>query len=127
MTIFQISAFALVSVLFIITLKDEKPEIAILLSVTAGIGIFVFISSYLKSILIILIEISNEVDLDLSLISVMFKIIAIAYISEFASQICKDAGISSLALKVELAGKILILFTSAPIILSLLELLRKII
>lgn len=127
MIIFQVSAFALISALLVMTVKDEKPEIAILISVTAGIGIFIFISSYLKSILTVLTEIADEIELDLSLVGTMLKIIAIAYICEFTSQICKDSGILSLASKVELAGKILILFTSAPIVLSLLELLRRII
>ena len=125
MIIFQVSAFALISVFLVITLKDEKPEISILISVIAGIGIFVFITSYLKSILDVLSEIAVNIEIDISLIATMLKIMAIAYISEFASHICKDAGVSSLASKVEFAGKILILFTAAPIILSLLDLLRK--
>ena len=127
MIIFQVAAFALVSVFLVITLKDIKPEIAVLLSVLAGIGIFLFTISYLKSILTVLAEIADDIELDISLVGTMLKIVAIAYICEFSSQICRDAGVSSLASKVEFAGKILILFTSAPIVLSLLELLRKIV
>ena len=127
MTIFQISVFVIVSTLLIITIKDERPEIAILISIAAGIAVFIVAASYLKGILVVVSNIADEIDLDLSLMGTMLKIVAIAYVSEFTSQICKDAGVTSLASKVELAGKILILFASAPIVLSLLELLSGIV
>ncbi len=51
----------------------------------------------------------------------ILKIIGIAYIAEFASQITKDAGQGTLASKIELAGKILILAMAIPILTVLIE------
>lgn len=54
-------------------------------------------------------------------IETILKIIGIAYIAEFASQITKDAGQGAIASKIELGGKILILAMAIPILSVLIE------
>ncbi len=127
MEIIKISAFALVAAVLSVTIKGQKPEIAIMISIAAGAMILAVASKYLKDIFEVLNYITSKIDLDLSFIEIILKIVAIAYVCEFSSQVCKDAGEGAIASKIELAGKILILFTSAPMILSLLDLLTKII
>ena len=55
----------------------------------------------------------------------IFKIICVAYICEFASGICRDAGESAVASKVETGGKLIIVYLSMPIITSLIDLLAN--
>ncbi len=55
---------------------------------------------------------------------VIIKVLAIAYITEFATALCQDAGEKSIAGKVELAGKIAIFFAAIPVFNSLLTLLN---
>ena len=45
----------------------------------------------------------------------------IAYIAEFGAQVCKDAGEGSIAAKIELAAKILVVVLALPIIVAILE------
>ncbi len=127
MEILQIAIIAITASILAVTLKSERPEFSIIISVVAGIMIFFVSSTYLKSVLNVLNEITEKINIDLSFIEIILKIVSISYICEFSSQICKDAGEGAIASKVELAGKILILFTSAPVMLSLLELLTGII
>ena len=54
-------------------------------------------------------------------LSTVLKIIGIAYIAEFTSQITKDAGQGAIASKIELAGKIMILTMAIPIITVIIE------
>jgi len=127
MEILQIAIIAITASILAVTLKNERPEISMLISVVAGIMIFFVSSTYLRSVLTVINEITEKINVDLSFIEIILKIVSISYICEFSSQICKDAGEGAIASKVELAGKILILFTSAPVMLSLLELLTDII
>ena len=55
----------------------------------------------------------------------ILKALGIAYITEFTSELCLDAGEKSIAGKVELAGKIVIFFLALPVFTSLLELLNQ--
>ena len=127
MEILQISVIAIIATILAVTIKSEKPEISLIIGLVTGVMILIFLMSYLIGIIQTVKEISDNIELDLSFVNIVLKIIAIAYISEFSSNICKDAGENAIASKVELAGKILILFSSMPIILSLLKLLSDIV
>ncbi len=51
----------------------------------------------------------------------ILKIIGIAYIAEFGAQVTRDAGQDSIASKIELAGKVLIMVMAIPIITVMIE------
>jgi stage III sporulation protein AD len=80
------------------------------------------IMPYIGQAVGILEDIAGLVNADSQYISLILKIIAIAYIAEFGSQICADAGESAIASKIELAGKILILIVSTPVLYGLVHL-----
>lgn len=52
---------------------------------------------------------------------VTIKMIAISYITQFASQLAKDSGEGAIAKKVELAGKATVVASMIPIIKNLLD------
>jgi stage III sporulation protein AD len=59
--------------------------------------------------------------LNMVFLSALLKIIGIAYIAEFGTQVCRDAGENALAFKVELAGKVMILILAVPIISTIVD------
>ncbi len=121
MDIVQIIAIGIVSTILAITVKKQAPEISILISIAAGILIFFLLLPKLSSLIDVLENIGKMADYDLSYLSVILKIIGIAYIAQFGSQICSDAGEGVIASKVELAGKVMIMIVSAPIIIALID------
>lgn len=56
-----------------------------------------------------------------SYIRILIKIIGITYLSEFSSDLCRDAGAATLATQIELFGKLSILVLCMPILTALLE------
>jgi len=64
---------------------------------------------------------STQANVNQMYLVTMFKVIGIAYIGEFSAELCRDSGSSSLASKIELATKIMILSLAVPIILAILE------
>ncbi len=123
MDIYKIVGIAVIATILATLLKSQKKEIAIILSIATGLVILLYVSLYLNNVIDTVLEISSRVNLDLSFVKIILKIISISYICEFGSQICKDAGESSIASKVELAGKVIIIYISTPIITSLLNIL----
>ena len=69
---------------------------------------------------------SNKANVNSQFLGILLKITGIAFLTEFAVSICKDSGEAAIATKVDLAGKILIIAISIPIISSLLESIIKI-
>ncbi|KUP07371.1 stage III sporulation protein AD [Bacillus coahuilensis m2-6] len=102
-------------------IKEQKPNYAFLFVVFVGCVIFLFLIEQIYYILSMLEKIAVNANINMMYLETILKIIGIAYIAEFASQITKDAGQGALASKVELAGKILILAMAVPILTVLIE------
>ena len=108
MDVFRVVVFGIVSAILVTMIKGYRPEIAIQASVLAGITIFVFVAGKLTPVLDFIKAYANRVDVDMQYLPVLFKIVGIAYVTEFGIEICKDAGENTIASKIELAGKVLI-------------------
>ncbi len=87
----------------------------------AGTGIFLFLVDQVQKIISMIESLASSANVNSMYIKTILKIIGIAYIAEFSAQISKDAGLGSMASKVELAGKILILALAVPILTALVE------
>lgn len=121
MSIMQIVAIAVVALLLILVLRQEKPELALQISLAAGLLIIIFVIWKAVEILNVLERLAVRADLNMVFLGTLLKIIGIAYIAEFGTQVCRDAGESALAFKVELAGKVMILILAVPIITTILD------
>jgi stage III sporulation protein AD len=72
-------------------------------------------------------KIAVNAKVNLIYVETILKIIGIAYITEFAAQITKDAGQGAIASKIELGGKIFILAMAIPILTVMIETIIKLI
>jgi len=122
MDIAQIVAVGIISVILVIAIRKQSPEFAFLLSIMASVIIFFMIMPLLGQAVDLLTEIAGLMDTNAQYIGLILRIIAIAYIAGFGAQICTDAGESAIASKIELAGKVLILITSMPVLYGLVNL-----
>ena len=65
--------------------------------------------------------IQDAISVQSAYIQVLLKIIGITYISEFAADICRDAGCSAVAGQIGVFAKLSILAVSMPIVSALLQ------
>ena len=125
MDILQITCIGIIAVVLSSILKAQRPEIALQVSIATGLLIFIIIVVKLSSVIDFLQTFSKRANIDSTYINILLKIVGIAYIAEFGAEVCKDAGESSIATKIELAGKVTIMILAVPIISSLLDLVIK--
>lgn len=126
MDIVKIIGVGLISLIIIIILKQYKPDFAIYISILAGAIILLLVMDKLSNIVTLLSSIQNKANMNNQFLVILLKITGIAFLTEYASSICKDAGESAIATKIDLGGKVLIIAISIPIIQALLELIIKI-
>jgi stage III sporulation protein AD len=126
MEIIKIVAFAFMALFIVLIFKGKRDDLAIQVSIVAGILIFLFMISKLTIIMGFLQTLANKASIDVVYLNTVFKILGIAYLASFCSEICKDAGESSIASKVEFAGKILILVLAIPILMAVMQSILKI-
>lgn len=123
MEVFKIVGFAIFAVVMIIVIKEQKPEMAIILAIATGIGLMFFAISKMSNIVDILNLLISKSGINSKFLEIILKVTAIAYIIEFGKNICIDAGQSAVATKLEMAGKVIIITLSLPLINSLLDVL----
>jgi stage III sporulation protein AD len=125
MNIMQIVAIGLTAAVLALVVRQQRPDIAMMISLAAGTILFLMILGNLKSVVTVVNQLSRKASLDTIYLSTVLKVIGISYIAEFGAQICRDAGESAIASKIELGGKVLIMMLAVPILSALLETILK--
>lgn len=126
MEIIKVVGFAFIALFLVLMFKGNRDDIAVYISIAAGVIIFLFMISKITAVLQFIQQLAAKANIDFVYLTTVFKIIAIAYLASFCSEICKDAGQGNLGAKVELAGKILILVLAIPILMAVLQSILKI-
>ncbi len=126
MDIIKIIGIAFLAVIIIVILKQYRPEFAIYASIIAGVLILALASNTLSGIIDMIKSISNKTSINSEFLVILIKITGIAILTEFAVSICKDAGESAIASKVDVGGKIIIISMSIPIINALIDTVVKV-
>ena len=117
----KIVAIALVTVFAHMLVKQTKPEIAMIIAIVGSILIISMIINTVGSLIGVFLNIFKTTGVDTTLITPLFKIVAIGYIAEFGANICVDAGANSVADKILFAAKLIILLVAHPIITTVID------
>lgn len=123
MEVIKVVGISIFAVIMIIILKSYRPEMALVLSIVTGIGIMLFAIYKMSSVINILNDLVTKSGVNKDFLLIIIKVIGIAYIVEFGKNICIDAGQSSIATKLEMAGKVIIVVLTIPLISSLVNIL----
>ena len=121
MQIAQIIGLGVVATILIAFIRETRPEMARLLSFAVGLIILLYLINYLHLIIELILQLAIEADVKSVYLQTLLRVIGIAYLAEFGSQICRDTGEGNIALKIEFAGKIMILIMAIPILVAVLE------
>ena len=124
MTTIQVAVIGITAVILAVQIKTLQPEYSTYLILGAGVIIAGLAVSRLGVILETIRTVGTYMDIQNIYLGTLMKMVGVAYIAEFASGICKDAGFASLGVQVEMFGKLSILVISSPILLALLETLQ---
>ena len=117
----KIALAGLAVVMIAIMCKGVKSEYGIYAGIAGGIILAYMGIGRLSSIIGVLAKFEDYITDRTGYISILLKMLGIAYIAELASGISKDSGYSAVASQIEMAGKFSILLLSVPILEALLD------
>ena len=95
------------------------------IGMVASIIIFYYVLTQISVVISFVTELLDMVAIEENYYLQLLKMLGVAYVAEFASSICKDAGQQSIAGLVELFAKISIVALSIPGIVFLVETLGR--
>jgi stage III sporulation protein AD len=122
----QVVGLGLVATFLILLLKEQKPIFASLLATFVGVILFISLAGKIAEVVGVLQALATQAQVNHLFLDTILKIIGIAYIAEFGAQVTRDAGQGSIASKIELTGKVLIMVMALPIITTIINTVLKI-
>lgn len=114
-------ALCIITALLTLTLRGQRPEFAMLLSLGCGIFVLLALMGQMKEIITGLEKIMSGLSEQSDLTAIILKALGICIVAELGSQCCRDAGEAAIAAKVELVAKAALVLMSMPVFTSLME------
>ena len=126
MNLFSTIGIGLVGAILCVVVRQTRPEQAMLIGIATGCVIFSFALAQIRDVLLLWQEsIAEYGEFDIYFVP-LIRVLGITYLVQFASQVCRDAGENAIAMKMELAGKVVILSLSFPVLKMVLELIKNV-
>ena len=124
--IIRFTVLGIIGAILVVTLQQQRKEIALILGVAVGTLLLWKISDHIKEIVEGIRQMSTAAGISGDHWKLLLKLLAISYLTEFGCEICKDAGQQSLASKIMLGGKIMMMALSLPVFQSLLTFITEV-
>lgn len=123
MEVVKIIGIALCGVVLSVVLKQHRGEYQIFIALACGIAILFLSIDYIQRIFYELSVMVDQAGINRDYFSLLLKAVGISCLCEIGINLCRDAGESAIASKLELAGKLILLFLALPVFSQVLSLL----
>lgn len=117
----KLAGFAVCAALLALLLRRLRPEAGWGVSLCAGTVVLMLSLPALSMLVDGITSLSAMSGLDGTFMQQLLKIAGLSVLLDFAAQTCRDAQEDSLALKVEFAGRVLLLSSALPVLRALLS------
>lgn len=108
-------------ILTLLVKQSGAASLALLLTLAVSAAVLLRFLPRLREVFGVFRSLGEQAGLSDGYLSVILKIMAISYLAEFAASLCRDAGETAYAAKMELAGKLAVILLAVPVIVNMLE------
>ncbi len=121
MAVEKIMGLAVICSVLIVLLRTIRPEQAVVLSITAGILLLLWLLNAMQPILQEVRSLVELFSLGTEQGELLLKSLGLCLLTQISADVCRDAGENTLATNVELAGKTAVLILCLPLFRQLLS------
>lgn len=121
----KIAAAAVTAALFGTVVRRGSPELALLLTVTAGVWILTAVLDGLGAAAAMAERLAQLAQMDAAVAGPVLKTVVVALVTRITAELCRGAGEGGLAAFVETAGTILALTAALPLMAAVLTMLEE--
>ncbi len=115
MDIVKIASICIISTVICRLFDKNSHEYALYIKITTAVIVLPFMFIYISPLIESIRSIFERSQADTDYLKILFKATGICYISQFASDICKDSGENLLASQAELAGRVGLMVSAIPL------------
>ena len=113
------AGFAVLAAMAAFALRAVHRQAGAAVALAAGLMLFFWAVTQVESAVEAMRSLSQRAGVGDGTAGLMLKLVAMAYVTEFAVQACQDAGETGLAARASLCGKLLLLTQTLPLILEI--------
>ncbi len=115
----RLAGFAVTAAMMAFILRSAHREAGAAVALAAGLMLFFGAAAQVGGAVEVLRALSRKAGVGEGTAGLMLKLVAMAYVAEFAVQACQDAGEAGLAARAALCGKLLLLTQTLPLIVEI--------
>ena len=127
MDTFSLIGFAVVTAILSCIVRQFNNAAGMNVALAGGAFILLSIIAKVSGVAAALSLVASSGGLDGESVAVIVKAIGIAYTTQIAATLCRDLGETALAVKTELAGRIMLMTLAVPLILKITEMLTELV
>lgn len=121
MNAMKLAGFAVAAAILLLLLRQLKPELGAAAAMACGALVLLLTIPFVQTVLEGITELAREGGVQQTYLTQLLKITGVSLLMDFAAQTCRDAGENGLALKTELAGRMMLLTLALPAMQALLR------
>ena len=121
----KLTAVGVTAVVLSAVLKRNTPELALLLTLAAGLWMLSLAAAGLGAAVRLMEELAQQAGLSEALLEPVVKTVALSILTKLTVEICRSAGESGVAACVETAGAVLALLVALPLVRAVAQLIGE--
>ncbi len=111
----KIAAVAVVGAILCLVIRKNSPEMGLLLTIALALIAISLAFDVISNVTDFLKALAETAEISPAVLSIVLKTVGIAVVTKLAADVCRDAGQTSVASGVELAGAFSALYISLPL------------
>lgn len=123
-SIIRIAAICIFSVLVALFFRSVKPEYGIYMGFAAGLFLLGYVLDVFGGVYGLLEDMKDYLGETYDYLVLLIRLVAITYVCDISGSLCRDAGYGTMASQIEVLGKITVLLSGMPVLLSVLDTIR---
>ncbi len=116
---------ALGAAVLAMTVRSAHREMGAAFSLCCGAALMLLLMERLGQAVAAIDEMARLSAVSEGHMALIFKVLGISMLSEFAAQACRDAGEEGIALRVEMGGKVMLVLLSLPVLQQITQLIME--
>ena len=121
----KLAGVAVTAVVFSGVLRKNTPELALLLTMAAGIWMLTLVADGLGAAVELIEELASQAGVSEVLLEPVVKTVALSILTKLTAEICRSAGENGVAAFVETAGTVLALAVALPLVRAVAQLMGE--
>ena len=121
----KLAGVAVTAVVFSGVLRKNTPELALLLTMAAGIWMLTLVADGLGAAVELMEELASQAGVSEVLLDPVVKTVALSILTKLTAEICRSAGENGVAAFVETAGTVLALAVALPLVRAVAQLMGE--